>query len=255
MLSHFRGDSRSRLVSLLSEWADVDAQASRQDAAQQWSAWLGPLDAIALSAAHQAVSSATMAAISDTGPAHTLSLDEALQQLRADLIGFIRSQQTPVASPPRGPRTGQRTEPAPATEPDYASYRQRYLEIERRMEWRIAPFRLHCRRVLSQTNTQLKQLAELDAAMEQLLTVREEGLLTKVPALLERRFKQWKKAQLDAVAEAPAAETTDASPVSRRQVQRAPDDFEQDFQNVMLAEMHFRLEPVLGLVEAFAHEA
>lgn len=246
MLSHFRGESRSRLVSLLTEWAGADVEASRQDVAQQWSAWLGPLDAIALSAAHQAVMAGTVDKRTNPHPAGTLSLNEALQHLREDLIGFIRSQQSPVASPPRGPRTGQRTEPAPVIEPDYASYRQRYLEIERRMEWRIAPFRLHCRQVLSQTNTQLKQLAELDAAMEQLLTVREEGLLSKVPALLERRFKQWKKIQTEAA---------DAAPVQRKQVQRVAEDFEQDFQNVMLAEMNFRLEPVLGLVEALAHEA
>ena len=249
MLSHYRSESRSRLVNLLADWAGADVEASRQDVAQQWSAWLGPLDAIALSAAHQTVLASAVDQRTNPPSARTLSLDEALQQLREDLIGFIRSQQSPVASPPRGPRTGQRVEPAPATEADYASYRQRYLEIERRMEWRIAPFRLHCRQVLSQTNTQLKQLAELDAAMEQLLTVREEGLLSKVPALLERRFKQWKKAQLD------ANEAADAEPVQRRQALSGSDAFEQDFQNVMLAEMHFRLEPVLGLVEALTHEA
>ena len=58
------------------------------------------------------------------------------------------------------------------------------------MEQMIQPLREHVRQALSRVSPQLRQVAALDAVMAQVLAAREQALLPKVPALLERRFAQ-----------------------------------------------------------------
>ena len=127
-------------------------------------------------------------------------------------------------------------------EPEYGPFRQRYLELQRRIEWRVEPFRQHCRVVLSQTSARLKHLAALDMAMEQVLAAREKMLLATVPAQIERRFSSSKKAH--ATASKDAAQGVGPAWLAR---------FEREFQELLLAEVEFRLLPVRGLVEAFAN--
>ena len=113
-------------------------------------------------------------------------------------------------------------------EEDYGSYRQRYLDIQRRFELRIDPLRQHCRQVLSQASPRLRQLAQLDATLETMLMPRTQALLATLAVLLERRFHRYRQ--------------DESLPMA---------DFEQDFQAALVAELHFRLEPVTGLVEAW----
>jgi hypothetical protein len=113
-------------------------------------------------------------------------------------------------------------------EGDYGSYRQRYLDIQRRFELRIDPFRAYCRQVLTHSDSRLCQLAQLDLTLESLLASRTQTLLASLAALMERRFQRYQQDE-----DLPA------------------EGFEQDFQHAMLAELQFRLEPVTGLVEAW----
>lgn len=222
------GSSPSGLVGLLNAWAAVDMRAPRAAWEQHWSAWLGPLDAIALSAALPEIR-ATRAGTGSSRTGQHADLKQGLETLRADLLTAIRPPQ--VSTPARVlPRNTGPTPPLPAAwaEDDYGSYRQRYLDIQRRMEWRIDPFRQHCRGVLSQTNGRLARLAALDATLETMLGARTEVLLAKLSTLLERRFHRYRQ------------DSTQTGAA-----------FEQDFQNAMVAELQFRLEPVTGLVEAW----
>lgn len=222
-----RNTSSSHLVGLLRQWAGVATEAPRQDWAQQLGSWLNPFDAIALHGAHQSIKAFAASRPASVDKARAGSLDAQWHQVRADLAQTIAAYDVPRV-------------PEPATEvaTGFAAYRQRYLELQRRMELRIEPFRDHCRRVLSQTNAALRQLAELDAALEQTLGKREKVLLTKVPGLLEKRFNHLRKQDPDG--------------------SRADgwlDLFERDFQAVIHAELTFRLEPVSGLIEALNNES
>lgn len=214
------------LIGLLETWSAIEVRPTRPDWALHWSAWLGPLDAIALGSALPAIAKAAK----PVGPrtAHEPDLSQALQQLRGDLTGFIRQQ--PVRQVPAQVRVAgiAQTVPQPTEDEDYGSYRQRYLDIQRRMELRIGPFRQHCRQVLARTSPRLSQLAQMDATLEDMLGERALVLLGKLSALLERRFHRYcQDAALSIAA------------------------FEQDFQDALVAELHFRLEPVTGLVEAW----
>lgn len=214
------------LIGLLESWSAIEVRPTRPDWALHWSAWLGPLDAIALRGALPAITKATKAVAPRT--AQEPDLSQALQQLRDDVTGFIR--QAPTRPLPAQARVAGIVQAMPelAEDEDYGSYRQRYLDIQRRMELRIGPFRQHCREVLARTSPRLSQLAQMDVTLEDMLGERAQALLAKLSALLERRFHRYRQ---DAALSLAA--------------------FEQDFQDALVAELHFRLEPVTGLVEAW----
>lgn len=221
-----RSSESSGLIDLLETWDALEIRPTRPDWALHWSAWLGPLDAIALRGALPAIAKATPSAAPQT--THAADLSQTLQQLRKDLSGFIRQQ--PARQLPAQVRVSgiAKAAPEPAHDEDYGSYRQRHLDLQRRMDMRIDPFRQHCRNVLSHRSARLSQLAQMDATLEAMLSERAQILLGKLSALLERRFHRYRQ---DAALSMAA--------------------FEQDFQDVLVAQLHFRLEPVTGLVEAW----
>lgn len=217
---------RSRLVNLLCAWGMDESEPLRTDWAEQLALWLGPLDAITLQAAQQPVR------VAPARRAAGVSLEDDLRRVRDGLLHAMAQ--------PTGRGMGQRWDsgsaPGEPMDVDFASYRQRYQEQQRRMDLMLEPLRNHCRAALSRTNTDLHQLAELDSAMQQTLGERERVLLARLPHWLERRFGQRQK-------EAVAGAKDRAS------------HFELDYQQLLLAELAFRLEPIEGLVEAFHNRA
>ncbi|CAH0351126.1 DUF3348 family protein [Aquabacterium sp. CECT 9606] len=212
-----RNFSSSRLVRLLSDAASVDVDASRQDVAEKLGLWLGTLDTLQLHAAHQSIK-----AFAQETPAHARAatshpLEEDVQRVRAALVQGI---------------TANGAAQAIDADAGYAPYRQRYLEQQRHIESKIASLRSHVRQILSRASPRLKQLAYLDTVMEQVIGGREQRLMGTVPVLLEKRYEQLRRAQDDGW----------------------QDTFRQAWQEVLLAEMAVRLQPVVGLMEAFSNE-
>jgi hypothetical protein len=111
---------------------------------------------------------------------------------------------------------------------DYSSFFKRHLELQRDMALKIAPLRAQVRQVLARGLPHLRPLAALDALMEQTLAAREHKLLAQVPVLLEKRFEQ--------LCEAPGA---------------GPVAFRREWEAIVLAELFLRLQPVVGLMEAW----
>lgn len=246
-----RNLGRSRLVSLLGDWTSMNTEASRQDWAEHLSFWLGPFDAITLNAAHQSIKAIAATKLLHSFKSTSLTLCEELHQVREGLVKAMTTRDLSHSNDGRDRRAVHVPEQDNASLLDFANYRLRYLEQQRRMEWKIDSLRIRCRQVLSQTSSTLRQLAELDAALEQALGAREKSQLSKVPALLQRRFEYLRKSADDGIK---LAQQQDA-PALRQQSGGWVNVFDKDFHDAMRAELDFRLEPVVGLIEALRTEA
>lgn len=230
----------SGLVRLLGEWSGGDAEAPRQDLAERLAHWLGVADAITLHAAQQTVRAARPLPAARGTPRAGAPLAAQLQQVRATLERAIRADDLAgLVGQPSVLRAGHGADqPASAqanrdeAAADYALYHQRYLDLQRRMEMAIDALRGHVRQTLARQSPRLARLAALDAVLDPMLGGREQQLLGTVPGHLKHRFEQLRRA-------------ADADWRPR---------FAADVQQALLAELDLRLQPVLGLVEAQAHE-
>lgn len=216
-----RSFNSSRLVRLLGDAAAVAAEPSRQDVAERLSPWVGAFDAVTLHSAHQSLQSMAPGTTAGGASARTRALlEEEFQRVRTALVKVILA---PLAD----------LDPA---QPAFAPWRQRHLELQRQMDAAIAPLRARLRQALSRASPRLRQLALLDAVFESLVGNREQKLLATVPQHLEQQFK----ALRNAAAALPAG---------------GLEAFASQWQQVLLAELEVRLQPAMGLIEAFGSEA
>jgi hypothetical protein len=128
----------------------------------------------------------------------------------------------------------------------YEPHRRYYLSQQRDIESKVRPWRTHVRAVLSKASPTLKQLAALDEVFDEALSARESKLLATVPVLLKQRFVQLCKAHQHTL----ASDDRDAGLNPGRWLA----GFTQDMQTALLAELDVRLQPTLGLIEAFNKE-
>lgn len=236
--------SSSRLVRLLGGWAPVETPASGMDFAERLGLWLSAFDAIKLQAAHQSLR-ALAADAPPTGPRtaskQVSALQEQMQRVRAALAHAVG--QDPVALAGADP-----------LDPGFSPFQRRHGELQRHMEQMIVPLREQARLLLSQAGAAQRQLALLDATLQDMLATREQQLLAGVSGMLARRFEQLRRAHR--VADALTASTSDDTPALDLP---APEHdwlqaFTHDWRQALLAELDLRLEPVMGLVEALNNE-
>lgn len=218
---------------LFAQWAPSQGPAPDTDLAQRLGHWVSAFDAIGLQAAHkaiQAVGAPVPAGMRASRPAGNLADDFA--RARGALVQAI-------SLPPTLPN-----------EFTYAAYKRRHLELQRQMEQMVGALREHVRETLARGALSLRQLAALDAALEKVIARREQALLPLAVALLERRFEQLRKAHAAQV----KADAAEDDPMTWRRAGAWLHTFENDWRQVLLAELDLRLEPVAGLVEATGTE-
>lgn len=242
--------SSSRLVRLLGDVASVDVEASRQDFAERLGLWLGVFDGITLHAAHQSINTVDEAKPSDRLLGRTFALEEEFHRVRTALAKTITASGAFSASGQRVRNPVPQPEAATETDAGYAPYHQRYLDQQRHMALRIDALRAHVRQAIAKVSPQLGQLASFDTVMEQVLGGREQKLLSTVPVLLERRFEHLRKTHQPGLDAAQRQDTL----ASWRQPGGWLDVFGKEMQEVLLAELEVRLQPVVGLIEAFSNE-
>jgi len=120
------------------------------------------------------------------------------------------------------------------------------------MESSLETLRTQVRATVAHASAALHQLALLDAAYAQALREREARLLASLPAKMEIRFMQ-----LASAAQAqPEADTFADTAASTPPAARLPKpdwllQFESELQQALLAELDLRLQPVLGLADAY----
>lgn len=248
-----RDFSSSGLVRLVGGWTPAPPL-SGLDFAERLGLWLSAFDAIKLQGAQQAKRpppSSTMLA-----PRQALrELESQMQRVRAALAHAIA--QDPVAWAGADP-----------VQPGVAPFARRHAELQRHMERMIGPLREQARSGLASACPRLQPLADLDEVMQQVLTAREQPLLTGLQGLLAQRFAQVQAQTAAAQAAHPeiahteqtAATTPDSAALSepaRAAAQTAAEGlqaFRQDWRQALLAELDLRLEPVAGLLAAFSNE-
>ncbi|MCD9121183.1 DUF3348 domain-containing protein [Cupriavidus sp. UGS-1] len=262
------GPGGQTLIRLLAHLTEAQAPEPGPSLSGQLSQWLGWTDAIALSSALNGNPPAAPAA------AARVASDEAADcaRVRAMLVDAIRDDRASA----RGRRSPVRPLPAEALDAsaDFAIYRQRYLTLQQRMETAIGDLRGRLRAALARRSGQ-GRLAMLDAVMERVMGAREQALLANLPAVLEARYQRLRQAEERALAQIAAADATEAAEAAQ-----APDThnaanaanaaeraepagvavtitpgawrrvFRRDMEDLLLAELDLRFQPVDGLVAA-----
>jgi hypothetical protein len=118
----------------------------------------------------------------------------------------------------------------------------------------VQTLRSQVRGQLNKGAPRLQQLATLDAAFENILCEREALVLAKVTKLHEKRFTQALKKHIQQLS-TPQAEATAGAAEAPSATAVSPLPWllplRQAMRTALLAELDTRLQPVLGLVEAF----
>lgn len=236
---HFSG---SRLVRLLSDSTPLDREPIKQDAAQRLSLWLNAADSVTLHAVLQPSTRAAQGTPSEPRGLSKVAVEEEFHRVRSELVNAIMAFDDMGAPAKRGPSLRQ-AEAVDEEGADYAPHYKRYRQQQRNMASKIEPLRAHVRQVLAKASPPLRQLANLDAVMEQTLGGREQNLLAGVPLFLEKRFEQLRQPRPDGLHTAQQGRPNARSGL-----------FSKELQEVLLAELDVRLEPVVGLIEAFSNE-
>jgi len=240
----------SKLIRCLADLSLVESLDPGEAFAEQLGAWVHFADAITLSAVH-ADGMANFPKMQPGAQAAALTgASDEFGRVQAFLINSITKSCSP--------NPGRTHIKLPAPEPElpanaasaYAPYRRFYEAHQRDMELSIQPLRVNVRDALAKASPKLRKLAELDVALEKILRDRENKLLSRVPVLLKKRFEHLFKEHQRKLIEAQQADNPAAWMKAGGWLAR----FCSDMQMLLLAEVELRLQPTMGLIEAFRQE-
>lgn len=192
---------------MLARLAQSDAKASGPPLSDRLSQWIDWNRAVALSRALDGMPAAADA----ISPAFDDTEHEACTHARAKLRHAIAADEPVVASD------------------DYAAFQQRCVSLQRAMLAATGRLRGRLRDALARQSPEMARLAEVDAAMERVLSPREQKLLASVPVVLGQHFARLRQS-------AHGTSWLDA--------------FRRDMRQLLLAELEFRFQPLEGLLAA-----
>lgn len=267
------------LVRFLTENALLSPARQAEDVGQKLGDWLDFRQAIAL---HGVLNPETAANAQATPlPAHVQRMALIAPEALAQHVDKVRAQlvESITQGAPAGSGLARIDMPAPVLEEPveiktaFEPYRRFVAAHQRQMEHTLRNLRAQLRLQLSKRASAGQQLAALDTAFENILAERESALLAKTSKLLEKRFVQALKAQMQLQAQAhqalPAAmitetavatvdATDDSDPTPNNTPKANPtswlmplhQNLRQTLRQALLAELDTRLQPTLGLLEA-----
>lgn len=228
-------------IRLLARLTDVDVSPSRQSLSDRLGQWLDWTHAVALSTTLDGKPSE----VGSDAPTFGSAEEDECIRVRASLASAIAGDRTFATAGQRGAEHALAEERRAHEPVDYSVFRQRYLAIQRSMQATTGNLRCRLRDMLAQKTADMAQLAAVDAAMERVLSPREQALLAHVPAMLGDHFERLRQAEQTTLADAQVSEGAPAI---------APgawlDVFRKDVQSVLLAELDVRFHPVEGLLAA-----
>jgi hypothetical protein len=234
--TNFHSSELVRCLNDLELLAPTDAETAF---AQKLALWIHFTDAIPLSAIH--TGNLPDAQVPRSGAAAdklAAEFNQAKAMLAKGIVAaFAATPGHTVGGLPAWP-----VKPPASANAVWLPYRRFYEAQQRELDSRIQPLRARLRAVLANASPRLKKLAELDAMFDKILRGRELELLPRVPLLLKGRF--------EALFRQHHASTQDTA--GPGQVWLA--GFFREMQMLLMAEIDLRLQPALGLLEAFKKE-
>jgi hypothetical protein len=236
----------SKLIRCLADFSMVAAVEPENAFAEKLGLWVHFTDAIKLSALHNDGISLLPTMPHKARNDARLTSHLAFEKVRASVVNSIAKS----FSQNLGKAHIQLPVPSLELPMDIAAvftpYRRFYESHQRDIALSIQPLRVNLRESLANASPQLKKLAELDAALETILSEREDKLLLTVPILLKKHFEQLFKAHQQTLLDSQQAD----QPNTWIKAGGWLAQFYQDMQTLLLAEFELRLQPVLGLMEA-----
>lgn len=236
------------LVRLLANHLVVEAAESQGSWVQQLAQWLDFADAITLHAAQHVRAAKSPESL--PGVEYEAIAEEVARVRTALETSIATSCARHFGERPMRIPTPQRDAPLEVSGV-YEPYRRFYVAQQSYMESNVRTLRNHVRQALWRRSEALKQLAVLDEVLGKILMVRERQLLSAVPRVLEDRFRNLLAACPQTVVNTRQADVTAVSPQCGGWLEK----FCEELRGVLLAELDFRLQPAIGLMEALRHEA
>ncbi len=237
---------RSRLVRLLTDLSVSKVSLTEPNLAEQLGRLIGVSDSIALSRSLNSLPASQANKIVD-------SVDVVREEI---LIGRQQMMQIIVksfAASPEGAgiqapsiNTGTRAEALQTYDP----YQRFYSMHQAEMAGSVQRLRVRVRSTISGFSAELHKLAELDRILSDSLAGHTQKLFNITPILLESRFKELLAAHRD-----------QAGGVNNDEPQQwlTPGGwlalFYKEMQELLLAELDVRLQPIFGLLEALNEQA
>lgn len=237
----------SELIRCLADLAIAEVVDSGNAFAEKLGQWIHFADAITLSGVHNDRTPGTPEKHAGTQrAAYVVACDE-FDRIRANLVNSIMKS----CSPRPGSAYMNLLAPEPKLPVDfkiaYAPYRRFYETHQHEMGSSIQLLRLRVREAVAKNAPKLGKLADLDATLEKILRERENKLLSRVPVLLGKRFEQLFNEHQRKLADLQMAD----KPMEWTQAGGWLACFCIDMQKLLLAEVNLRLQPTIGLIEAF----
>lgn len=245
----------SGLVRLLADLAVVDGVEPEPAFAQRLGQWVSFTDAITLHAALDAgmttASCAPSAAQYGAQTASRAAIRDEFLRVRAAVVDVINRSCSVAAGAARIKFPVPQPEVPQELVTAYSPFHRFFLALQREMDAAVGSLRDRVRQALAAASPALGQLAALDAALAQILGDRERRLLLTVPVLLEKRFAHLLKAHQQALGGSGQAD----DPAAWMRPGAWLANFRDELRAVLFAELDLRLQPVMGLIEAFGNEA
>lgn len=242
---------RPPIAALLQQWGEPGAghhapPDTATHRALQWSQWLGTVGAIRLSRTLHAIDALSADAQGQSAMPAVHALNAVFESTQAEVMALICAP----AVPPKPMRARADNTPVMGTntesDADFSVQGARFIEAQKQMQTKLGALRVRLRNALTQGPRALRQLAALDAAMDALLSEREQRLWAMTPNQLEKRLAHWHHQHQQTL--------QPADPLGPRPHRHPPAGwlrrFEQEAQALLTAEMQARLQPIMGLLAA-----
>ena len=139
-------------------------------------------------------------------------------------------------------------EAAPNCAAAFAPYRKQYVAIQNRLDHSCQRLRSKTAQSIAGLSPALAGLAALDRGLGDVLVHRQQQVLSRIPSLLESRFNHLLCKHWQVFPAGPEAADLAAWMVPEGWVTL----FCRGMQDMLMAELEFRLQPVLGLIESMA---
>lgn len=235
----------SRLIRTLADLAVLETAGPTNAFAEKLGLWIDFTNAIALSGVHSANPVDLQAAAPSVAG---MPLHEEFAMVRASLENTIAKNGSSGTGRTRAELAMPKLDTPIEDTKAYVPFRRYHQAHQRDMETNVRSLRAKVRDGVAAASPKLRQLVAQDAAFDSILCEREARLLSSIPSLLEKRFNFLRQTHLQTLL---GQQQSDDNPDLWMKPGAWLARFCTELQTVLLAELDLRLQPAIGLLEAF----